>query len=72
MLLAVAAIALAWAALDVREVVHQLDESNTGLVLIAIGIAILHAAAAGLAARLAARARRADAGSPGRPGTMPA
>lgn len=71
-LLAVAAIALAWAALDVREVVHQLDESNTGLALIAIGTATLHAAAAALAAKLSTQARRADARSPGSAGTMPA
>jgi hypothetical protein len=71
-LFAVAAIALAWAALDVREVAHQLDESNTGIALIAIAVAVLHVAAASLAARLAARARQAGAGSTGRPGTMPA
>jgi hypothetical protein len=71
-LLAVAVIVLAWAALDVREVVHQLDESNTGIALIAIAVATLHAAAGVIAARLAARGRHAGAGSRGRPGTMPA
>jgi len=52
-LLAVAAIALAWAVLDVREVVHQLDESNTGIAVIAISVAVLHLAAAAVSGRLA-------------------
>jgi hypothetical protein len=56
-LLAVAAIALAWAALDVREVVHQLDESHTGIALVAIGVAALHLAAAAVSGRLFQRAR---------------
>jgi hypothetical protein len=68
-LVAIALIALAWAALDVREVVHQLDESRTGIALVAAVVAILHVASAAVAGRLAARARL---GSPGRPGTMPA
>ena len=55
--LAVAAIALAWAALDVREVVHQLDESHAGIALVAIGVAALHLAAAAVSARLSERAR---------------
>ena len=42
-------IAVAWAALDVREVVHQFDESRSG-------IAVLHLTAAALAGVLAARA----------------
>jgi hypothetical protein len=71
-LLAVALIVLAWAALDVREFDHQLDESNTGIALIAIAVAILHGAAAVIAARLAARGRHARVGSTGRTGTMPA
>ena len=44
MLIAVALIAIAWAALDVREVVHQLDESRTGIAVIAIAVAVLHLA----------------------------
>jgi hypothetical protein len=52
-LLAVAAIALAWAALDVREVVHQLDESRAGIAVIALGVAVLHLAAAAFGGRLA-------------------
>jgi hypothetical protein len=45
-LLAIAAIALIWAILDVREVVHQLDESRDGVALIAMTVAVLHLAAA--------------------------
>ncbi len=71
-MIAVALIAIAWAALDIREVVHQLDESRTGIAVIAIVVAVLHLAAALLAARLAARERHPAAGSRGRPGTMAA
>ena len=71
-LAAIAVIALAWAALDVREAVHQADESRTGIALVAAGVAILHLATAAVAGVLAVRARRAHTGSPGRPGTMPA
>jgi uncharacterized membrane protein AbrB (regulator of aidB expression) len=52
-LLAVALIALAWSALDVREVIHQIDESRTGIAIVAIGIAGLHLAAAATSGRLA-------------------
>jgi hypothetical protein len=52
-LLAVALIALAWAALDVREIIHQLDESRTGIAAVAILVAALHATAALLAGRMA-------------------
>jgi len=52
-LLAVAAIALVWAVLDVREVVHQLDESHTGVALVAMSVAALHLAAAAVSSRLA-------------------
>jgi len=71
-LLTIAVIAIAWAALDVREAVHQLDESRSGIATIAIIVSVLHLAVAAIAGRLAARARRAGLGSPGRPGTMPA
>jgi hypothetical protein len=50
-LLSIAATAAAWAALDVREAVHQIDESRTGVTILAIAVALLHLAAAGLAAR---------------------
>jgi hypothetical protein len=71
-LAAVAAVALAWAALDVREVVHQLDESRTGIAVVAIVVAVLHFAVALLAGAMAARGRQPHGGSPGRPGTIPA
>jgi len=57
-LLAIALITLAWAALDVREVVHQLDESRPGVALIAAAVAAAHLASAALAGRLAVRSRR--------------
>jgi hypothetical protein len=71
-LLAVAVIALAWAALDVREGVHQLDESRTGIAAVAIVVAVLHLAAALVAGAMAMRARQLDDGSPARPGTITA
>ena len=71
-LIAIALIALAWAALDVREVAHQLDESRTAIAVIAIVVAALHLAVALLAGTMAARERQLDGGSPGRPGTIPA
>lgn len=43
---------LAFAALDVREVVHQLDESRSGLAVLAAGVAALHLSAAALSGRL--------------------
>jgi hypothetical protein len=55
-LLALVALAmLSFAALDVREVTHQLDEDRAGVAILAAGVAILHLAAAALAA---AQARR--------------
>jgi Na+/H+ antiporter NhaD/arsenite permease-like protein len=71
-MIAGAVIAIAWGALDVREVVHQLDESRTGMTASASAIAVMHLAAALLAARLAASERHPAAGSRGRPGTMTA
>lgn len=70
-LLTIAAIALAWAALDVREAIHQIDESRTGIAILAMAAALLHLAAAAVAAALAAR-ERTDVPSPDHPGTMPA
>jgi hypothetical protein len=52
-LLAVVVIGLAWAALDVREVVHQLDESRTGVAVVAIAVAALHVMVAAISGRLA-------------------
>ena len=71
-LLAIALLALAFAVLDVREVAHQLDESHTGVAIVAIAVAVLHLASAAIAGLLAARARPADVGTPAGPGTMPA
>jgi hypothetical protein len=51
-LLAVAVIALVWAVLDIREVAHQLDESRTGIALVAIAVAVLHLATAVISGRL--------------------
>ena len=55
----VAAAMLAFAALDAREVVHQLDEDNGGLALLAAVVAALHLAAAAVA--LLIRRRQAEA-----------
>lgn len=50
-LLIVGAIALAaFAVADLREVGHQLDENNAGLAVLAAAVAVLHGAAAALAA----------------------
>ena len=57
-LLLVAASMAAFAVLDVREVVHQSDEGRTGLAVLAGAVAALHAAAALLALRMLAVARR--------------
>lgn len=58
LVLGVVALAMAaFAALDVREVVHRVDESRTGLALLAALVAVLHLAAAVLAARAAGSAR---------------
>lgn len=60
--LLVAAAMLLFAALDIREAIHQSDESKSGLVVLASVIALLHLAAGGLAlylARLRSRARPA-------------
>jgi hypothetical protein len=39
--------------LDVREVVHQVDEHRGGLVALAAAVALAHGAAAALATRMA-------------------
>jgi hypothetical protein len=51
-LLAVLGFGLVFAAGDGRELVHQLDESNTGLASVAVILLVLHLAVAGLAALL--------------------
>jgi hypothetical protein len=61
LVLGVVALAMAaFGALDIREVIHQADESRTGLMLLAALVAILHFAAALLAARAAVATRRAE------------
>jgi hypothetical protein len=45
----VSAAMVVFAALDVREVVHQIDEDNGGLAVLAAVVAALHFAAAGVA-----------------------
>jgi hypothetical protein len=55
------AFGLAFAVLDVRELVHQADESRTGLVVLAGAVAVLHLAVAALAAAGLARRRPAVA-----------
>ena len=52
---AVAVVALAWAVLDVREVFHQLDESQTGIAIVAAVVAALHLGVAAVSGRLAQR-----------------
>jgi O-antigen ligase len=58
LLLVVAATMLAFAALDVREIFHQQDESRTGLAVLAAAIAALHLAAATVAGLMSREARR--------------
>lgn len=53
----VAAAMLFFAVLDIREVFHQVDESQTGLAILAGIVAALHLAAAATAAASASRAR---------------
>jgi hypothetical protein len=68
-ILGVVALAMVlFAALDVREVIHQIDESRTGLAVLAGLVAALHLAAALLIAALA----RDDRPLTGPVGTMPA
>jgi hypothetical protein len=52
-LLTVVVIGLAWAALDIREVIHQLDESRTGVAVVAMAVAALHLTVAAISGRLA-------------------
>jgi hypothetical protein len=63
---------LAFAALDVGEVVHQFDIDKDGLAVLAAVIAGLHGGAALVAAPLASWARHPGAGSPGTAGTIAA
>lgn len=61
-LLVVTAFAMAaFAVLDLREVIHQLDESDTGLASVASVVATLHVAAAVTAVVPARRCREREA-----------
>jgi hypothetical protein len=51
----------AFAVLDLREVIHQIDESNTGLAFVAGAVAIIHVAAAVTAVVLRRRSRGREA-----------
>jgi hypothetical protein len=53
LLLVIAIAMLAFAALDIRELLHQLDESNEDVAAIAAIVAALHVAASGVAWRQA-------------------
>jgi hypothetical protein len=55
--LAIVAFGLAAAVFDVREVLHQIDESHTNLIVIAALVAFLHLVCAGAAVALAQRRR---------------
>jgi hypothetical protein len=63
MLGAVAVAMVVFAALDVREVVHQLDESKGGLAVLAGVVAVCHLAAAAVAALMGRPASAAGGGS---------
>jgi len=52
---------LLFAALDVREIFHQSDESKIGLALLAGFVALLHVGAAAVAGLMGREARRAPA-----------
>jgi hypothetical protein len=57
----VAAAMFVFAALDVREVVHQIDESRSGVAVLAALVAVLHLAASALAAYAASSASTSPA-----------
>jgi hypothetical protein len=61
LLVGIAAAMLVFAALDVREVFHQSDESRTGLAVLAGFVALLHLGAAATAGVMGREARRAPA-----------
>jgi hypothetical protein len=69
LLAVMAGVTVLFAALDAREVVHQSDLDESGLAVLAGVVALLHLAAAAVAAMMVARVRRTA--PPGRAGTMP-
>jgi hypothetical protein len=68
----VAIVMLAFAALDIREVAHQLDINKDGVAVLAGAVAALHLAAALAAAAMASRAWRPHGKAPGQAGTIAA
>lgn len=50
-LLAVAVVLIAWAVLDIAELMRQIDASQTGIAVLAGAVAVLHLAAAAVAIR---------------------
>jgi hypothetical protein len=60
-LVTVAVIALGWAALDVRELLHQIDESREGIAALAAVVAVVHLLAAAVAGLGASSAPAASA-----------
>jgi hypothetical protein len=72
LLAAVAIAMLAFAALDIREVAHQIDIDKDGVAVLAGAVAVLHLAAAVAAAAMASRAWRPHGGARGQAGTMAA
>jgi hypothetical protein len=68
----VAAAMLIFAALDLREVLHQADVDDTGLAILAAVIAALHLGAAGVAGVMASRAWRPGGAAPGTAGPLAA
>jgi hypothetical protein len=63
LLVAVAFAMVVFSALDVREVVHQLDESNGGLAVLAGLVAVCHLAAAAVAGLMGRSASLAAGGA---------
>lgn len=63
---------LAFAVLDVREVLHQADIDESGLAILAGAVAALHLAAAFVAAAMASRSRSSVAAPTGPTGTLAA
>jgi hypothetical protein len=58
LLLVIALAMLGFALMDVREVLHQLDGSRSALALLAVGVAVLHLFAAGVAIVMRSRAQQ--------------
>ena len=66
LLVLTAIVMLLFVVFDVREVVHQLDESRTGIAILAIVVGLIHLAASGVAGAMAL----GDGASRGKPSTV--